>query len=285
MLSSWVAERLIAKRFLDGYKLSVSAEQEHRGAEATSGTGILKMQWADLLFLHWKVPAEILSSRLPPGLELDLFDGDAYIGVVPFEMRGVRFRFLPPMPTAHRFPEINLRTYVRSGERTGVWFFSLDASSRLTVRGARSTFSLPYFDARMSYAATPDGWTTFRSERTHKGVLPAQFIGRYRPEGDAFTSTPGSLDAFLTERYSLFAQADHGVPRARIGGLIGGALRRPLLCGDIQHVPWPLQRAVVEIERCDMFRLIGLEEPPPGEPLAHFARHVDVTASAPRAVK
>jgi uncharacterized protein YqjF (DUF2071 family) len=92
------------------------------------------MTWRDLLFAHWPVPPEALLHRVPATLELDTFDGDAWLGVVPFLMDDVQLRWLPPLPGAGRFPELNVRTYVRSGDRAGVWFFSLDAASRLTER-------------------------------------------------------------------------------------------------------------------------------------------------------
>ncbi|QDV09366.1 hypothetical protein Poly30_49240 [Planctomycetes bacterium Poly30] len=229
------------------------------------------------------MPVELLRPRIPAELEIDTFEGQAWVGVVPFEMQAVRFRFLPPLPTAHRFPELNLRTYVRhrgrSGETPGVWFFSLDASSALTVLGARATFSLPYMHARMAMnePLTAGSWIQYRSERTHRGEPPARFEGRYRPSGPAVTSQRGTLEHFLTERYALFAQAGYGVPRK----LLGGALRSPLLRGDIQHAHWPLQPAEAEIERCDIFRLIGLDEPPAGEPLAHYAESIPVRAFRP----
>ncbi len=256
-----------------------------------SQSHVLTMTWARLCFLHWRIPAAALRPLIPAALEIDTFEGDAWVGVVPFEMQSVRFRFAPPFPTAHRFPELNLRTYVRhpspdepgSPGRAGVWFFSLDASSRLSVAGARATFSLPYMNARMGIDApgATDPWTKFRSERSHRGEPPARFVGRYRPSGPVAPTRPGTLEAFLTERYSLFAQAGFGVPKQ----LIGGALRSPLLRGDIQHDPWPLQPAEVQLEECDMFRLIGLDGPPPGKVLAHYAESVPVRAFPPRSVR
>lgn len=249
----------------------------------TNRSHVMNMTWARLCFLHWRVPVETLRPLIPASLEIDTFEGDAWVGVVPFEMQDVRFRFSPPIPTAHRFPELNLRTYVRHGNRTGVWFFSLDASSRLSVAGARATFSLPYMNARMQILEpeTPDAWTDFASERTHRNEPPARFQGRYRPSGPKFLTKPDTLESFLTERYSLFAQAGFGVPKR----LVGGALRSSLLCGEIEHEPWPLQPAEVELEHCDMFRLIGLDGPPHNEPLAHYAESVPVRAFRPVAVK
>lgn len=243
---------------------------------------VLGMSWDALAFLHWPVPPEALRPTLPPGLELDVFEGEAWLGVVPFQMRATRFDWTPPMPTASTFLELNLRTYVRRGDRRGVWFYSLDAASFLAVRGARLGFALPYFDARMEMdgEAGEAGVQRYRSERRHRGVPGASFSGAYRPSAPAMESSPGSLEHFLTERYCLFAQRGHGVRFALRGGL---------LRGDILHEPWPLQPAEVELERCDMFRVLGPEalraaglagrELSP--PVAHFAASIDVRAAPP----
>ncbi len=144
---------------------------------------VFRMRWVDLLFAHWPVPAETLRPLVPPGLELDAFEEQAWLGIVPFRMEDVAPRFLPSPPGPGAFPELNVRTYVRRGGRAGVWFLSLDAASRVAVEGARVAFHLPYFRARMS-SVTQDGWIDYRSER----VGPAwrrgpAFDARYRPVG------------------------------------------------------------------------------------------------------
>src|SRR5690349_18551619 len=130
------------------------------------------MRWRDLLFAHWPVPVEAVRPLVPAGLEIDTFDGQAWVGVVPFRMEGVAPRFLPSVPGPSAFPELNVRTYVRRGRRAGVWFFSLDAASRVAVEGARLGFHLPYYRAAMS-VATDGGWTTYRSERLDRRGPPA----------------------------------------------------------------------------------------------------------------
>ncbi|MEL6431174.1 MAG: DUF2071 domain-containing protein [Planctomycetota bacterium] len=252
-------------------------------------TRVLGMRWDRLAFLHWPVPAEPLRARIPEPLDVDTFDGTAWVGVVPFEMQRVRFRGLPPLPGARRFLELNLRTYVTLDGRPGVWFFSLDAESWTSVRGARATFALPYFDARMSMHDAGDGGTDYRSERRHRGAPPARFDATYRPVGEFTRSAPGGLTHFLTERYSLYAQRGFGVRHSLRGGLVRG---------DIEHPPWELAPAEVALRECEMFALGGVR--PGGEPfdgrgsaavddgsplpapLAHVARPVDVRAHAPR---
>ena len=217
--------------------------------------------------MHWPVPEGWLRHLIPSSLELDSFEGSAWLGVVPFRMSGVRPRFLPGVPPISNFPEINLRTYVSQGGKPGVWFFSLDAHNPLAVRLARATFSLPYFDAKMSSRASGDG-VEYSSIRTHKGAPPARFVGRYGPSSGKTESGPGSLEHFLTERYCLYSANRKG------------RVRR----GDIHHEMWPLERAEVELEEIDMTSQIGVTLPDT-EPVLHFARRLDVLAWAPRRIE
>src|SRR5215470_3621302 len=114
------------------------------------------MRWTNLLFAHWPVSVEAIRALVPEPLEIDTFDGQAWLGVVPFRMEGVAPRFLPAVPGPGAFPELNVRTYVRLGRRRGVWFFSLDAASRIAVEGARSALHLPYYRAAMSITRVGD---------------------------------------------------------------------------------------------------------------------------------
>jgi uncharacterized protein YqjF (DUF2071 family) len=203
---------------------------------------------------------------VPPSLSIDTFDGNAWLGVVPFAMVGVRPHFVPAVPGLSNFPEINLRTYVTAGDRPGVWFFSLDAHNRLAVRLARATFHLPYFDAEMSCHGADDE-VHYRSIRTHKGAPPAEFVARYGPSGRPFESGPGSIENFLTERYCLYSADERGNVRR----------------GEVHHQLWPLQPAEAEVRTLAMTQQIGLK-PPDTEPILHFARRLDVLAWLPRRI-
>ncbi|HMC57503.1 MAG TPA: DUF2071 domain-containing protein, partial [Gemmatimonadaceae bacterium] len=179
----------------------------------------LFMRWVDLAFMHWRVDASVLRPLIPAALEIDTFDGSAWVGVTPFRMSDVHPVALPPIPTARNFPELNVRTYVRRGAASGVWFFSLDAASQLAVFGARAIVGLPYFHASMLERRVGND-IHYESVRTGHHNAPAELRARYRPTGDVFHSAPGSLEHFLTERYSLFSE--------RMGRL---------LRVDIEHVP------------------------------------------------
>jgi uncharacterized protein YqjF (DUF2071 family) len=226
----------------------------------------MAMQWDQLLFMHWPVAAHHLRRLIPPALQLDTRDGAAWVGVVPFTMRGVRARLSPALPGMRSFPELNVRTYVTHGGKPGVWFFSLDAANPLAVEGARSVFHLNYYNARMS--ARQEGDTViYRSARTHRGAPPAAFAGRYRPAGAGYRAEAGSFDAWLTERYCLYA----GDQRGRIWR------------GDIHHAPWTLHPAEAEIAVNTMTAQIGLDLAG-RRPLLHYASPLPVVAWAPTRV-
>jgi uncharacterized protein len=251
----------------------VLGQTEHRPYPLPEGSWVLRMRWHDLLFMHWPMPEDLLRSLIPPVLELDTFDGSAWLGVVPFRMENVRPRFLPPVPWLSNFPELNLRTYVTHRDKPGIWCFSLDAHNPIAVRLARATFGLPYFDARMS-CEVHDEEVRYRSVRTHKDALPARFAGRYRPAGELFDSRPGTLENFLTERYCLYSA---GAAERASGS---GRVRR----GDIHHRMWPLQRAEVEVEDLEMTTQVRLTLPDT-EPVLHYARRLDVVAWPPERIE
>jgi uncharacterized protein YqjF (DUF2071 family) len=213
--------------------------------------------WHDLLFAHWPVPPTALRPLVPEALPLDLWEGQAWLGVVPFRMTGIRFRWLPPIPGTSAFAELNVRTYVVLDGRPGVWFFSLDAASALAVAGARFAYHLPYWRARMAVTAEADG-VHYESRRTHRGAARAAFRGSYRPTGPVRLARPGSLDHWLTERYCLYVLDPRGVVRR----------------GNVEHAPWPLQPAAASIEVNTMAEPLGLRLE--GPPLLHFARELEV---------
>ena len=224
------------------------------------------MSWRDLLFMHWPVEVDTLRSLVPPALSLDTFEGSAWLGVTPFDMIGVRPRLMPAVPGLSHFPEINLRTYVTVEGRPGIWFFSLDAHSRLAVRLARATFHLPYFDAEMYCHASGDG-VDYRSLRTHRGATGAKFEARYGPAGEPFESEKGSIEDFLTERYCLYSADRKG----------------DVLRGDVHHHPWPLQIAEAEVRTLAMTQQTGLKLPET-DPILHFSNRLDVLAWLPRRI-
>ena len=227
---------------------------DHRPWRLPETSWVMGQTWDELLFAHWRAPADALRPHLPDGLELDLFEDAAWIGVTPFRVTGLRARGLPPLPLISSFLEVNTRTYVTAGGKPGIWFFSLDAESDLAVEAARRAYKLPYFRADMR-ADWRDGRLRYESMRGG-GERGALRVG-YRPIGDVIDADRSSLAHFLTERYCLYAED-------------AGRLKR----AEIHHGPWPLQPAEAEIEENTM--------PPPGielldeVPLLHFSARQDV---------
>ena len=247
---------------------SLTDHTKHRPWPLPSRPWVMTMSWLDLLFAHWRCQPAALAALLPAGLELDTFDGRAYLGVVPFRMEKVGPRglgWLPgKLPGPRAFVELNVRTYVVEGGKPGVWFLSLDAADRLAVWGARAGFHLPYFNAEMavagaSRASAADGWIRYSSRRRDHRLGAGEFRARYRGLGERLEVRPGSLEHWLTERYCLYA-----VDRR-------GRVRR----GEIHHPPWPLQDAEVEIEVNTVAEAHGLTLDGAPE-LAHFAPRIDV---------
>jgi uncharacterized protein YqjF (DUF2071 family) len=220
----------------------------------------MQMRWRELLFAHWVVDASAVRPLIPAGLQLDLFDDRCYVGAVPFLMERVTPRLVPPLPGLHAFPELNLRTYVTLDGKPGVWFFSLDAGQKLAVRVARRLFHLPYFDARFEITLA-GSQVNYSSVRTHRSAAAATFSATYEPTGPVHKSAAGTLDAWLTERYCLYA-AD--------------ALGR-IYRGEIDHQPWPLQKAAAAIHVNTLGDWLGIELKHPPATL-HFAKLLDVHA-------
>ena len=214
--------------------------------------------WHELLFAHWPLPPERLRPLVPAVLPLDTFDGQAWIGVVPFGLRGARPRFIPPFPWLSAFPELNVRAYVTLDGKPGVYFFSLDAANALAVATARLWFKLPYFNARMTLSRR-DGAIHYRSRRVHPGSRPATFQGVYRPTGDVFHAARGSLDDWLTSRYCLYTVDD----RRRVHRL------------EIDHPLWPLQPAELHTGVNTMTAPLGLALPDV-PPLLRFSQRLEV---------
>jgi hypothetical protein len=218
-------------------------ETEHRPYPLPERRWSMGQTWENLLFAHWPVPRHVLRPHVPERLELEEHDGSAWIGLTPFRIKGLRLRGALPLPLLSSFDELNCRTYVRAGDRPGIWFFSLDASSRAAVAVARSTYRLPYRHAGID--VSHDG---FRAETEGSG----SFRARYHGVGMPAPAKGGTLEHFLAERYCLYAG--------------DGAMR-----AEIHHAPWPLQPAEAEVEHRGIAP-VELE----GEPICHYSHRLDV---------
>jgi uncharacterized protein YqjF (DUF2071 family) len=239
------------------------------------GRAIGYHRWTNLLFVHWRVPAGMIRPLLPRELTLDTWEGDAWVGLVPFFMSGVRPWWSPPILGLSSFCETNVRTYVHfRGREPGVWFFSLDASSSLAVRVARWRWHLPYFRAQMKLTRSRDT-LEYESQRlwpesavpgtASAGCRIRASIGpplRNDAGGGAPVpgrAAPGTLDHFLIERYILYASSAAG----------------KLLAGRVHHRTYPIREASLDHLDETLLAAIGVVPPvPPCHTL--FSDGVDV---------
>jgi uncharacterized protein len=208
------------------------------------------MTWADLLFVHWRADPDALRRLIPPPLELDLFEGKAFVGLVPFRMADCVFRgfsWLPAVAGLRDFYECNVRTYVRLGDRRGVWFLSLDAQTLLPVLGGRWLWSLNYIHSRFEVRREMDTFDYRLTRRRGPWPIGSTHV-RWRIGTPLPASKPGGLAHFLTERYLLFTRR-----------------RGQIASGRVAHDPWPLHAA--ELTHLDdrLVRAGGID--PLGEPI------------------
>jgi hypothetical protein len=222
---------------------------------------LMEHHWGKLLFMHWPVPAERLRSLVPPQLTIDTFDGEAWVGITPFTLWDVRLSFTPPVPYLSDFHELNVRTYVLYRGVPGVWFFSLNTNSSMTVLGARTFYFLPYFNSDINLRQEGD-IINYSLRRTDAG-RPAAFdasweIGKELPEAE-----PGTLEFFLTERYCLYSASGESIYRARI-----------------HHKPWPLRQAALLSYDSDIAESDYLPRLK-AKPLVHYAEALAVDVWPP----
>lgn len=223
---------------------------------------VMFQNWFGLTFLHWRYPVQSLAQYVPAPLEVEPFEGCAWVGLTPFVLTGLRPPLLPALPWISAFPETNCRTYVRGPDgEPGIWFFSLDAARAAAVFAARIAFGLPYAWSRMrvrfegsraryeSRRRWPDRHAMARIEIEHGLPLRA-----------------GALETFLTARFRFYSY-----------------LTGVLTYTEVEHAPWPLHAArVLRLEQTTT-EAAGL--PDPGEnPIAHFSPGVAVRVARPRMV-
>lgn len=235
----------------------------------------MRMRWEDLTMLHWRYePAEV-QALLPEGLTVETFDGSAWVGLVPFQMR-VDIPFAPAMKSILHFPETNVRTYVTSkSDRPGVYFWSLEASSLPAVVTARGGYQIPYFWADMSIERTSaDGdridrqmvegdRITYESARKWPKPTPATSLVSVTVGEPFAPGQQGPLDRFLTARWALY-----------------GDLWKWRSFAKMYHDPWPLHFATVDTCDDNLVMAAGLSEPE-SPPLVHFSPGVSVRTGWP----
>jgi uncharacterized protein YqjF (DUF2071 family) len=233
----------------------------------------LGLRWERLAFIHWTVDPSTLAGRLPPGIALDVFGGEAWLALVPLRIARTSVLGLPLPRALGAYGQVNLRTYVQpedpSAGPPGIWLLSSDVGEPTAVVGARTLARLPYWRARVEMQeGGPE--TEVAARRRHRGAAPAAFEARYGaldPEAAPFTPAPGSLESWFVDRFSVY------------GASRGGALWRI----DVAHDPWRLRPAALDLRKETLIAAAGL---PSGQdaPLVHVAEPLDVRVRVPRRV-
>ena len=218
-----------------------------------------EMEWRDVFFASYPVDPETVAPQIPDQLDIDTFEGTAYLSVVPFVIGDIRPTGLPSL-FGLTMPELNLRTYVTCDGQPGIYFFNLDAGDLLGTIGARLFNQLPYYYADMSYESGMK--TRFRSRRRTPGARALEFDATYGPNGSPFRPDPGTVERFLVERYRYFTEAQDGTIRY----------------ADIEHEPWTLREGEWELRANDLFSANGFEQPD-SEPVLSHSHGVSVVAS------
>lgn len=237
----------------------ILAQSDHRPFALPAHKWLMRQTWQNLLCAHWPVRPKLLEPLIPAELQLDLWQGEAWITILPFQMKRMQLRGLPWLPLVRPFLELNVRTYVKWRGKPGIYLLSVDASSRLAVELPR-LLGLPYATAAIDLGHM-QGKLHFTMQRTDRRLPSAAFAGIYFPSSvEVFHASPGTRLYWLTERYCLHV-AKHG--------------SRGIRTIDIHHLPWPLQAAALEIEHNLLCEPLGipLAESPP---VLTYAEQLDV---------
>ncbi|MFM1653209.1 YqjF family protein [Brevibacillus sp. B_LB10_24] len=218
---------------------------------------IMTQTWEHLLFAHWPVSVDCIRRLVPDELEVDTFDGQAWISIIPFLMSGIRLKVFAEIPYFSTFPEINLRTYVKSHRRPGIFFITLDASDPLVVEMGKLWYHLPYHKAKISFRQNGQE-IIVHSRRTPSDAFSTCFDGCYRPASIPFAAQAGTIEHWLMERYVLYSKH----PRTKC-----------VYWAEVYHDPWKLHTAEAHIGRNTLAD--GLLDTPLGKPaLLHYSKGV-----------
>jgi uncharacterized protein YqjF (DUF2071 family) len=232
-------------------------EVTHRPWPIISKNWIMRQSWSNVLFTHWPISAELLRPHIPRSLEIDTFDGTAWLGVVVFIMEGIYLRGLTALSVTPKFAEVNVRTYVQRNGKPGVYFMSLDVGDLASLMIAKRWYRLPYKAAQISLQKE-DQTFLCKSLRKEKSNVPIGFHANYIPLSGVYLSKKELFDDWLTERYCFFSTDK----------------RANIYCGEIHHQPWPLQKVDIEICKNSLFTpfQFDLSEE---KMIAHFSKGLD----------
>lgn len=221
----------------------------HRPWKMPSESWRFYQEWNRAIFLHWEVELEELLKFVPQELEIDLFEGKPWVSLVAFTMEKIRPKYLPAFPPISNFHEINIRTYVKSKGKTGVYFLSIEGGKKISCSVAKSMSELPYRFSKIK-----------RTANTYKACNSAfndQFLIKYEVGIDK----PGKseLDKWLTERYALFQDTKNAINEF-----------------EIHHLEWPIKEININQLEYNYQRFSKLFKAQPK--LTHYSEGVQVIA-------
>ncbi|MBS4202106.1 DUF2071 domain-containing protein [Bacillus sp. FJAT-49732] len=235
----------------------VLQETNHRPYPIPSKKWIMRQKWSNVFFMHWPIQPELLQPYIPSSIEVDTYDGFAWLGVIIFNIDGIYLRGFPPVSFRPAFPEINLRTYVKCDNKPGIYFLSLDVDDWTSYTLAKRWLNVPYHPAKISIQKNVD---TFHYESLRMGSSNTPIVckGSFTPQSNIFHPNSDTIDHWLSERYCFFSNDQ----------------RSNMYCLDIHHHPWPLQKADAVIKKNDLFKPFSfhLEDE---KPILHFSQGVE----------
>ncbi|MEH7125174.1 DUF2071 domain-containing protein [Bacillus sp. JJ1532] len=217
----------------------------------------MRQTWRDLLFIHWPIPSEKLRKHIPASLEIDTFNGSAWLGIIVFVMDGIYPRGLPNISILPKFQEINVRTYVKCNGKSGIYFLSLDVCDWASYTIAKRWLRLPYQSAQISIEKKGQNFH-YKSIRKRKTKYEITIDGTYKPLEEVYLPKEGTLDHFLTERYCFFS-SNNGIHT---------------YCLEIHHQPWQLQKTEIEIYKNTLFTPFNIDVNKV-TPISHFSKGTD----------
>ena len=178
----------------------------------------LRAVWANLGIVTYAVAPDRLASHLPPGLVPDTRDGQAFVSLVAFDFREIRVGGVA-WPGYRRFPEINLRGYVREGDRRGVLFLREFVPRRLVAGIARWRYNEPYRAAPMEMGGTETADTV---------TITHRLVWGDRPHGLRLTGRKPAIRPSPESDAHFFKEHQWGFGTDRRGRLLRYEVRHPV---------------------------------------------------------